>query len=131
VGIGAGGSMVLRQPCRCRPPLGGHELLRCPIAALRLKQRYDRSLFCGGLLRLRVRWQLGEELLVVGVLLLLALRWSWVLQQRWRRWRWGRWCWWRAGTASREHGVGCQETARHFLPAVGGCEPTAEAMSYL
>jgi hypothetical protein len=28
VGVGAGGSMVLRQPCRYRPPLGGHELLR-------------------------------------------------------------------------------------------------------
>jgi hypothetical protein len=37
VGVGAGGSMVLRQPCRCRPPLGGHELLRRPVAALRLE----------------------------------------------------------------------------------------------
>jgi hypothetical protein len=32
MGVGAGGSMVLRQPSRCRPPLGGHELLRQPIA---------------------------------------------------------------------------------------------------
>jgi hypothetical protein len=128
VGVGAGGSMVLRQPCRCRPPLGGHELLHRPVAALRLERRYNRSLFRGGLLHLRIRRQLGEELLVVEVLLLLALRRSWVLWRRQRRWRWG---WWRVGTASREHGVGCQETARHFLPAVGGCEPTVEAMSYL
>jgi hypothetical protein len=63
VGIGVGSSMVLRQPCRCRPPLGGHELLRRPVAVLRLERRYDRSLFRGGLLHL-----------VVGVLLLLALR---------------------------------------------------------
>jgi hypothetical protein len=60
VGVGAGGSMVLRQPCRCRPPLGGHELLRRPVAALRLERRYDRSLFRGGLLRLCVHRQLGE-----------------------------------------------------------------------
>jgi hypothetical protein len=26
--------MVLRQPSRCRPPLGGHELLPRPVAAL-------------------------------------------------------------------------------------------------
>jgi hypothetical protein len=75
VGIGAGGSMVLRQPCRCCPPLGGHELLRRPVAPLHLELRYDRSLFCGGLLCLRFCRQLGEELLIVGVLLLLALRW--------------------------------------------------------
>jgi hypothetical protein len=56
VGVGVGGSMVLRQPCRYRPPLGGHELLRCPVVALRLERRYDRSLFCSGLLCLRVRW---------------------------------------------------------------------------
>jgi hypothetical protein len=130
VGVGAGGSMVLRQPCRCRPPLGGHELLRRPVTTLRLERCYDRSLFCGGLLCLRVRRQLGEELLIVRVLLLLALWRCWILRLR-RRWRWGRWCWWRAGTASREHGVGCQEAARHFLPAVGGCEPTVEATSYL
>jgi hypothetical protein len=44
--------------------------------ALHLERRYNRSLFRGGLLCLRVRRQLGEELLVIGVLLLLALRWS-------------------------------------------------------
>jgi hypothetical protein len=131
VGVGVGGSMVLRQPCHCRPPLGGHELLRRPVAALCLERRYDRSLFRGSLLRLRVLRQLGDELLIVGVLLLLALRRSWVLRRRRRWWRWGWWCWWRVGTASREHGVGCQETARHFLPAVGGCEPTVEVTSYL
>jgi hypothetical protein len=37
VGVGVGGSMVLRQPCRYRPPLDGHELLRHPIAALCLE----------------------------------------------------------------------------------------------
>jgi hypothetical protein len=37
MGIGAGGSMLLRQPSRCRPPLGGHELLRRLVAALRLE----------------------------------------------------------------------------------------------
>jgi hypothetical protein len=109
VGIGTSGSMVLRQPCRCRPPLGGHELLHRSVTVLRLERRYDRSLFRGGLL-------------------LLALWRCWVLRQRWR---WGWWCWWRTGTASRENGIGCQETARHFLPAVGGCEPTVEATSYL
>jgi hypothetical protein len=54
VGVGAAGSMVLCQPCRYRPSLGGHELLRRPIAALRLERHYDCSLFRGGLLRLRV-----------------------------------------------------------------------------
>jgi hypothetical protein len=49
---------------------------------LLLERRYDRSLFCGGLLFLRVHRQLGEELLVVGVLLLLALRWCWILRRR-------------------------------------------------
>jgi hypothetical protein len=39
MGVSAGGSMVLRQPSRCRPPLGGHELLRRPVAALRLERR--------------------------------------------------------------------------------------------
>jgi hypothetical protein len=82
VGVGAGGSMVLRQPSRCYPPLGGHELLRHPVAVLLLERRYDRSLFCGGLLCLRVHRQLGEELLVVGVLLLLALRRCWILRRR-------------------------------------------------
>jgi hypothetical protein len=52
--------MVLCQPCRCRPPLGGHELLRRPVAALHLERRYDRSLFRGGLLCLCVYRQLGE-----------------------------------------------------------------------
>jgi hypothetical protein len=37
--VGAGGSMVLRQPCRCRPSLGGHEPLRRPVVALRLERR--------------------------------------------------------------------------------------------
>jgi hypothetical protein len=37
VGVGAGSSMVLRQPCRRRPPLGGHELLRRPVTVLRLE----------------------------------------------------------------------------------------------
>jgi hypothetical protein len=37
--VGVGGSMVLRQPSRCHPPLGGHELLRCPVAVLRLERR--------------------------------------------------------------------------------------------
>jgi hypothetical protein len=37
MGVGVGDSMVLRQPSRCRPPLGGHELLRRPVAALRLE----------------------------------------------------------------------------------------------
>jgi hypothetical protein len=55
VGVSTGGSMVLRQPCRCRPPLGGDKLLRRPVAALCLERCYDRSLFRGGLLRLRVR----------------------------------------------------------------------------
>jgi hypothetical protein len=32
---------------------------------------------------------------------------------------------------TREHGVGCKEVARYFLPAVGGCEPSGEATSYL
>jgi hypothetical protein len=122
--------MVLYQPCRYHPPLGSHELLRRSVVALHLERCYDRSLFHDGLLRLCVRRQLDEELLVIGVLLLLALRRCWVLRQR-RRWRWGRWCWWRIETASREHGVGCQEAARHFLPAVGGCEPTVEVISYL
>jgi hypothetical protein len=67
---------------------------------------------------LRVRRQIGEELLIVGVGVLIALRRSWLLQ-RWR-WRWGRWWWWRASTTAREHGVGCDEAVRHCLPAVGG-----------
>jgi hypothetical protein len=29
--------MVLRQPCHCRPPLGGHELLRHSVATLHLE----------------------------------------------------------------------------------------------
>jgi hypothetical protein len=60
VGVSAGGNMVLRQPCSCRPPLGGHELLRRPVAALHLERRYDRALFRGSLLHLRIRQQLGE-----------------------------------------------------------------------
>jgi hypothetical protein len=111
------------------PTLGGHELLRRPVTALRLARCQDRCLFHGDLLHLRVRRQQGEELLLVGVLLL-AQWWSWLLRRR-RWWRWGRWWWWRAGTASREHGIGCEAAARHFLPAVGGCEPTSEATSYL
>jgi hypothetical protein len=39
MGVGAGGSMVLCQPSRCRPPLGGYELLRRPVVVLRLEQR--------------------------------------------------------------------------------------------
>jgi hypothetical protein len=78
MGVGVGGSMLLRQPSRCRPPLGGHELL---VAALRLERCEDRPLFRSGLLRLCVRRQLGEELLLVRVLLLIALRWSWLLRQ--------------------------------------------------
>jgi hypothetical protein len=38
------------------------------------------------LIRVRICRQLGEELLLVGVLLLIALRQSWLLWQ-WRRWR--------------------------------------------
>jgi hypothetical protein len=33
----AGGSMIVRQPSRCRPPLGDHELLRRLIAAPHLE----------------------------------------------------------------------------------------------
>jgi hypothetical protein len=43
------------------------------------------------LIRVFYRRQLSEELLVIGVLLLLALWRSWVLRRR-RRWRWGLWC---------------------------------------
>jgi hypothetical protein len=31
----------------------------------------------------------------------------------------------------REHGVGCEEAVRHFLPAIRGCEPNSEASSML
>jgi hypothetical protein len=111
MGISVGDSMLLCQPSRCRPPLDGHELLRRLVAVLCLERRDDRPQLHGGLFRLRVRRQLGEELLIFGVLLI-ALRWSWLLQRH-RRQRWGRWWWWRAGSTAREHGVGCEEAARH------------------
>jgi hypothetical protein len=41
-----------------------------------LEQHEDRPLLHGGLLRLCVHRQVDDELLVVGVLLLIALRWS-------------------------------------------------------
>jgi hypothetical protein len=39
MGVGTGGSMVLRQPSRHRPLLGGHELLRRPVEVLRFERR--------------------------------------------------------------------------------------------
>jgi hypothetical protein len=86
---------------------------------MRLIGHEDRPLLRGLLLRLRVHRQVGEELLIVGVLLLIALRRSWLLRRR-RRWRWGRWWWWRAGTTAREHGVGRDEAARHVYRRFGG-----------
>jgi hypothetical protein len=50
MGIGAGGSMIVRQPSHCRPPLGGHELMRRLVAAPHLKRREDCPLLHGGLL---------------------------------------------------------------------------------
>jgi hypothetical protein len=38
MGIGVGGNMHLRQPSRCRPSLGGHELMRQLVAALCLER---------------------------------------------------------------------------------------------
>jgi hypothetical protein len=39
MGVGAGGSMLLRQPSHCHPSLGGHELLRQLVAAPCLELR--------------------------------------------------------------------------------------------
>jgi hypothetical protein len=50
--------------------------LRHLVATPCLERREDRPLLRGGLLRLRVHRQVSEELLIVGVLLLIALRWS-------------------------------------------------------
>jgi hypothetical protein len=38
--------MVLRQPSRCRPPLGGHELMRRPVVALRCVSNDARIALC-------------------------------------------------------------------------------------
>jgi hypothetical protein len=97
--------MVFRQSCRRLHPLVMHELISRLIAASHLERRKQSSLLRNGLLCHHIIWQ-------VGVVILVCLRWHWLLRQR--RWRWGQW-WWRAAFAAREHGVGREAAARHFF----------------